>query len=420
MFVDEASITVRAGDGGHGVVAFRREKFVPRGGPSGGDGGRGGSIYLQSDPQIATLIEFRHKRRFDAGRGENGASSNCHGKDGEDIVIHVPSGTLVFSDGVLIADLDEAGSRVCVAHGGRGGLGNQHFATSTRQTPRFAQKGEPGEERTLDLQLKLLADAGIVGAPNAGKSTLLASVSSAKPKIADYPFTTLEPQLGVVRIDIDADFVLVDVPGLIEGASEGVGLGDRFLRHVERCRVLIHLVDGALPPDQALAQLATTERELAAWSPALAAKRTIVAVSKQDLPDARATLAALSDALEPPVYGISSATKKGVADLMAATFTAILEDRAQAAADGQASGPVLRPKAKTASTVHVRREDGGCYRISGDKIERLAAMTDFDTDDGRAYFDRVLARSGARRKLERLGARAGDTIRVGDREYTHS
>ena len=419
MFVDEVSIIVRAGDGGDGVVAFRREKYVPRGGPSGGDGGRGGSIYLVADPQIATLTEFRHKRRFDAGRGENGASSNCHGKDADDIDIRVPCGTLVFASGELVADLDTSESRVCIARGGRGGLGNQHFATSTRQTPRFAQKGEPGEERKLDLQLKLLADAGIVGAPNAGKSTLLSAVSSARPKIADYPFTTLEPQLGVVRIDIDANFVLVDVPGLIEGASEGVGLGDRFLRHVERCRVLVHLVDGALPPAQALAQLATTERELAAWSPLLAGKRAIIAVSKQDLPDARETLAALEDALDQPVFGISAATKKGVNELMAATYEAILEDRAAAAADEQARGPVLRPPPKTSSTVRVEKESDG-YRISGEKIERLAAMTDFDTDDGRAYFDRVLARSGARRKLERLGARSGDTIRVGEREYTHS
>ncbi|HYK54765.1 MAG TPA: GTPase ObgE [Candidatus Eremiobacteraceae bacterium] len=419
MFVDEASIVVRAGDGGDGVVAFRREKYIPRGGPSGGDGGRGGSIYLVADPQIATLIEFRHKQRFDAGRGENGASANCHGKDADDIDIPVPCGTLVFSDGELVADLDEAGARVCVARGGRGGLGNQHFATSTRQTPRFAQKGEPGEEDKLDLQLKLLADAGIVGAPNAGKSTLLSVVSSARPKIADYPFTTLEPQLGVVRIDIDANFVLVDVPGLIEGASEGVGLGDRFLRHVERCRVLVHLVDGALPPQEALAQLATTERELAAWSRVLADKRKIIAVSKQDLPDARATLKALEDALDQPVFGISAATKKGVAELMAATYHAILEDRANAAAEEQARGPVLRPQPKTSSIVRVEKEQDG-YRISGEKIERLAAMTDFDTDDGRAYFDRVLARSGARRKLDRLGARPGDTIHVGDREYTHS
>src|SRR5579864_2860793 len=295
MFVDEAAISVRAGDGGNGIVAFRREKFVPRGGPSGGDGGRGGSVFVVADPQRTTLIHFRHTRRFTAARGERGGSDNCHGKDGADVEIPVPCGTLVYEEGELVADLSTPGERVCVASGGRGGLGNQHFATATRQTPRFAQQGEPGEEHRLDLQLKLLADAGIVGAPNAGKSTLLAAVSSAHPKIADYPFTTLEPQLGVVTIDIDAHFVLVDVPGLIEGASQGAGLGDRFLRHVERCAVLIHLVDGALSPEAALAQLAMIERELAAWSQILVDKRRIIVVSKLDLPDARATHAALAD-----------------------------------------------------------------------------------------------------------------------------
>ena len=417
MFVDEAAISVRAGDGGNGVVAFRREKYVPRGGPSGGDGGRGGSVFVVADPQQTTLGHFRHKRRFIATRGEHGGSDNCHGKDGPDVDIPVPCGTLVYEDGEVVADLREPGKRVCVARGGRGGLGNQHFATATRQTPRFAQRGEPGEEHRLDLQLKLLADAGIVGAPNAGKSTLLAAVSSAHPKIADYPFTTLEPQLGVVTIDVDAHFVLVDVPGLIEGASKGVGLGDRFLRHIERCGVLIHLVDGALPPAAAVAQLAMIERELAAWSPILVDKRRIIVVSKQDLPDARKALAALTEALDTPVLGISAATRGGTRELMAATYAAVLDARAREAE--HTGGPVLRPLPKRSSLIRVAKE-GDAFRVSGDKIERLAAMTDFDTDDGRAYFDRVLARSGARRKLQRLGARAGDTIRIGDREYTHA
>ena len=420
MFVDEAKISVRAGDGGNGVVAFRREKFIPRGGPNGGDGGRGGSVYLVADPGRTTLSDFRHKRRFKADRGEQGGSNNCHGKDAKDIVIAVPCGTLVYADGELLADLQEPALRVCVARGGRGGLGNQHFATSTRQTPRFAQHGEPGEERQLDLQLKLLADAGIVGAPNAGKSTLLAAVSSARPKIADYPFTTVEPQLGVVRIDVDANFVLVDVPGLIEGASKGIGLGDKFLRHVERCLVLVHLVDGAVPPEEALHQLAMIERELTAWSPLLAKKQRIVAVSKQDLPDARKTLQALQGAIDAKVVGISAATRSGTKELMASTYAAILEARAPAAAADGSAAVLLHPKPKSpASAVRVSKEDDG-YRVAGEKIERLAAMTDFESEDGRAYFDRVLARSGARRRLEKLGMRAGDVIRVGDREYTHS
>jgi len=420
MFVDEAKISVRAGDGGNGVVAFRREKFIPRGGPNGGDGGRGGSINVVADPERTTLIDFRHKRRFHAEQGEAGGSNNCHGKDAKDIDIRVPLGTLVYSGGELIADLSEPGSRVCVARGGRGGLGNQHFATSTRQAPRFAQRGEPGEERQLDLQLKLLADAGIVGAPNAGKSTLLAAVSSARPKIADYPFTTLEPQLGVVQVDVDANFVLVDVPGLIEGASKGVGLGDQFLRHVERCMVLVHLVDGALPAADALNQLAMIEGELAAWSPLLVDKRRIVVVSKQDLPEARLTLEALKNAIDAPVVGISAATQKGTKDLMNATYTAILDARGEQTADAAAADAVLRPRPKSpVSAVSVSKEDRA-FRIAGEKIERLAAMTDFETDDGRAYFERVLARSGARRKLEKLGLRPGDTIRVGDREYVYS
>ena len=420
MFVDEAAIAVKAGAGGNGVVAFRREKFIPRGGPNGGDGGRGGSVYVVADPQRTTLIDFRHKRRFTAEPGEHGGSNNCHGKDASDIIIPVPCGTLVYSDGELLSDLSDEGARVCVARGGRGGLGNQHFATSTRQTPRFAQKGEPGDEHQVELKLKLLADAGIVGAPNAGKSTLLAAVSSARPKIADYPFTTLEPQLGVVQVDVDASFVIVDVPGLIEGASRGIGLGDQFLRHVERCTVLIHLIDGGLPPADAVEQLAVIERELAAWSTALLEKRRIVVVSKQDLPDARSTLSALQGALDVPVVGISAATGKGVKDLMAATYAAIQEARAADADVARAVGTVLHPQPKPPpAAVHVAKE-GPSYRVSGEKIERLAAMTDLESDDGRAYFERVLARSGARRKLEKLGVRPGDLVRVGDREYVFS
>jgi len=418
MFVDEAHITVRGGDGGAGMVAFRREKYVPRGGPSGGDGGRGGSVYIQADEELSTLLDFRHRRSFVADSGEPGGVDNCHGKDGGDVVISVPIGTVVLEGDATIADMSTPSARVCVARGGRGGLGNQHFATSVNQTPRFAQKGEPGEERELDLSLKLLADAGIVGAPNAGKSTLLASVSAARPKIAAYPFTTLEPQLGVVRIDIDANFVLVDLPGLVEGASAGAGLGDRFLRHVERTRVLIHLVDGALPPAEALAQLMMIEHELRAWNPALLQKRRIIAVSKQDLPQARVTLAALEQTGE-RVFGISAATGQGIRDLMAATYSAVIESRA----DERASAPteaVLRPKpAAPKRRVLVKRE-GGAYRVSSARLERLAAMTDLESSEGRAFFARALARSGALRKLERLGLRAGDTVRVGSAEFTYS
>lgn len=415
MFIDQARITARGGSGGNGVVSFRREKYVPRGGPDGGDGGRGGSVLLAADPQRTTLSEFRHKKRFTAASGGHGAGQNCHGKAGDDIVIPVPLGTLVYEDGKLLADLSHAGERVMIARGGRGGLGNQHFATAVKQAPRFAQRGEPGEERTLDLQLKLLADAGIVGAPNAGKSTLLASVSAARPKIADYPFTTLEPQLGVVNVDIDAHFVLVDVPGLIEGASKGAGLGDQFLRHVERTRVLIHLIDGAAAPAQAVKQLRMIEGELRAWNPRLLRVQRIVAVSKQDLPSAQKTLAAVRKAVGDHVYGISAATGAGIKELMGVVYNAVRE--AHAKADETEGEVVLRPRPKPAdASVMVRKEGRRAFRVSGSKIERVAAMTDLGTDEGQVYFQRALVRTGARRKLEKAGAKPGDRIRVGEAE----
>jgi len=417
MFVDQVNIVARGGDGGNGVISFRREKYVPRGGPDGGDGGRGGSVHLLADPQLTTLIDFRHKRRFHAERGGNGGPNNCHGKTGSDITIHVPVGTLVYEDGKLIADLNQSGTQVTVARGGRGGLGNQHFATAVHQAPRFAQRGEPGEEHALDLQLKLLADAGVVGAPNAGKSTLLAAVSAARPKIADYPFTTLEPQLGVVQVDIDANFVLVDVPGLIEGASAGAGLGDQFLRHVERTRVLIHLIDGAAPPDEALAQLRMIEHELQAWNPRLLKVRRIVAVSKQDLPEAAQTLEKVRAEVDAPVYGISAATGAGVKELVNTTYAAVLQARTEAQAVEQAE-VVLKPRPRpNVLTVKVMKE-GSTFRIDGSQLERVANMTDLETEEGRAYFERALVRTGARRKLDKLGAKPGDRIRVGSFEFT--
>jgi GTP-binding protein len=420
MFVDEARINARAGDGGNGMVAFRREKYVPRGGPSGGDGGRGGSIYAQGDAQRTTLLDFRHKRTFRAPNGEHGGADNCHGKDGDDIVIPVPLGTLVYEGDQLLADVREDGQRVPVARGGRGGLGNQHFATSVNQAPRFAQRGEPGESRILDLQLKLLADAGIVGAPNAGKSTLLASVSAARPKIAGYPFTTIEPQLGVVAIDIDANFVLVEVPGLIEGASGGAGLGDKFLRHIERTLVLIHLIDGALSPQEALAQKGMIEAELDAWNPDLLHKRRILAVSKLDLPGAKDVQAAVEATTGEKVFGISAATGQGVKQLMAAAYAAILEARAQGQAQTAPGTVVLKPKPISSRRKVEVTKEGEAYRVAGEALERLATMTDLDSDEGRAFFARALARSGALRRLQRLGLRAGDTVRVGGSEFVYS
>ena len=283
MFIDHASIRVKAGDGGHGCIAFRREKFVPKGGPSGGDGGNGGSVYVQASKRLNTLYHLQFQREWKAGRGQHGMGSNCSGHDGDDVFIELPIGSVVRDKQTndVIADLAGDGEKVLVAKGGRGGWGNQHFATATRQAPRFAQDGNAGEERELFIELKLIADVGLVGLPNAGKSTLISVISAAKPKIADYPFTTLVPNLGVVSADDEHTFVVADIPGLIEGAHEGHGLGDQFLRHVERCSVLVHLVDLSTSeqPDH---DAETIAHELELYSQTLAEKPRIVCGSKLD------------------------------------------------------------------------------------------------------------------------------------------
>ncbi|HYC60774.1 MAG TPA: GTPase ObgE [Thermoanaerobaculia bacterium] len=283
MFIDQATIRVKAGDGGHGCVAFRREKFVPKGGPSGGDGGTGGSVWIVASKRLNTLYHLQFQREWKAGRGQHGMGSNCSGHDGQDVTIELPVGSVVRdkATGDVIADLAEDGERVLVARGGRGGWGNQHFATATRQAPRFAQDGNAGDERELFIELKLIADVGLIGLPNAGKSTLISVISAAKPKIADYPFTTLVPNLGVVSADDMQTFVVADIPGLIEGAHEGHGLGDQFLRHVERCSVLVHLVDLSANEDPA-ADAEVIARELALYSELLANKPRIVVGSKLD------------------------------------------------------------------------------------------------------------------------------------------
>jgi len=424
QFIDEAAIAVEAGNGGDGIVAWRREKYVPKGGPAGGDGGRGGDVYLEATPNLGTLVDFRFKKTFAADSGKAGATSNKSGRAGDDLIVAVPVGTLVYraeidAEGVagqerLFADLSEPFERTLIAKGGRGGLGNQHFATSARQAPHFAEKGEKGERCNVRLELKLLADAGLIGLPNAGKSTLLSVVSAARPKVADYPFTTLEPQLGVVRIDEEASFVLVDVPGLIEGASRGAGLGDRFLRHVERTRVLIHLIDGAKTPDEVLADKAVIENELAAWNPALARKPTIDVITKLDLPDARATFEELRATI-PGLRGISAATNEGVRDLMNAAWEVI---RRMPAPDVAVPAPAiidLRPD----EPFEIRIE-AGVFVVSGERVERLAQMTDFESDEGLMRFEQILAKMGVSKKLRELGVHDGDTVRIAGVEFDYS
>jgi GTP-binding protein len=417
MFLDEAEIDVRAGDGGNGVVAFRREKFVPRGGPSGGHGGRGGNVVLVADEGENTLYTFRFTQVFRADRGGHGGGSDRHGRNGEDLRVAVPVGTIVrdAASGSVVADLARAGQEVVVARGGRGGRGNTAFVSPTHQAPRIAEKGEPGQTRRLQLELKLIADVGIIGLPNAGKSTLLATVSAARPKIADYPFTTLVPNLGVVSLGY-ATMVLADVPGLIEGSSEGLGLGDRFLRHVERTRLLIHMLDGAAADP--LADFEMINRELAAFSPALAIRPQIVVVNKLDLPETRERWPALQAALvaagQTDVWAISAATTENVDRLMGHVLAQV---KALPVPELAAEAlPVLRPTPADEAAFDIEAAGENTYRIHGVRVERAAAMTNWDSDVAIARFQRILDSVGVRAALRERGIEPGDMVQIGDVE----
>ena len=420
QFIDEATITIAGGAGGDGIVAWRREKYVDKGGPAGGDGGKGGNVVLEATHGLSTLVEFRFKRHFAAEAGHAGSNSRKSGRSADDLVVPVPIGTLAFridEDGreLLVADLSDDGQRIVVAKGGRGGLGNQHFATSSRQAPRFAEKGEPAEAATLRLELKLLADCGVIGLPNAGKSTLLSVASAARPKIADYPFTTLEPQLGVVRLGPEESFVMVDVPGLIEGAHSGLGLGDRFLRHIERTRVLLHLIDGTQTTEEILAAKATIENELVLWNEKLRDRPTMVVISKLDVPEARENFEALRETM-PGVRGISAATGEGVRELLFAAYQQIQISPIPEVAEQEIPRIVLTPR----EAFEIQITDDGVYEVYGERVERLAAMTDFDTDEGLSRFEQVLGKMGVDKKLRELGAKDGDTVRIAGHEFDYS
>jgi len=415
MFFDEARIYVRGGDGGDGCVAFRREKFVPFGGPSGGNGGAGGDVYLVADRNLNTLIHFKQRVHFKAGRGGRGSGKNQQGKRGEDRLIPVPPGTVVYDadSGEFLGDLVEDGQRVRVARGGRGGRGNAAFASPTHQAPRLAEHGEPGQERWLRLELKLIADVGLVGMPNAGKSTLLAAVSAARPKIADYPFTTLQPNLGVVTVDGYQSFVLADLPGLIEGASQGAGLGHQFLRHVERTRLLLHLLDGAAA--NPLADYETINRELAQYSQRLALKPQIVVLTKMDLPDAQARWPQVQEAMRErgtEAYAISAVSGQGVQPLMRRAFD-LLQSLPSPEPPGEQVA-VFRPAGREEAFTIVREADG--WRVRGARVERVAAMTPFTLPEAAARFQRQLEAMGVTAALEEAGVRPGDLVRIGERE----
>jgi GTP-binding protein len=414
VFFDEAKIYVKAGDGGNGAVAFRREKFVPRGGPSGGHGGKGGDIILEVDPQLNTLVHFKNRSHFKAERGSHGGGKNMTGASGEDLAIPVPPGTLVrhAETGQLIADLTEPGQQTVVAWGGKGGRGNTAFKSSTNQAPKIAERGLPGEEMWLTLELKLIADVGLVGVPNAGKSTLLSVVSQARPKIADYPFTTLEPNLGVVVLD-HRDLVMADIPGLIEGAHTGAGLGHQFLRHVERSRLLLHLLNGASADP--LSEFDQINRELRQFSPTLADKPQIVVLNKMDLPEAQAhwpAVQAHAEALGLSVYAISAATGQNLPTLIAALFSQLDELPPEPLVEEET--PVFRLDQSEDYFKIQKISDG--WLVTGPKIEQLSLQTDWSLEEGvmRAY--RILEGMGVHAALREAGVQPGDTVLLQDVE----
>jgi len=415
--IDRAEIRVRAGDGGHGLISFHREKFVPRGGPDGGDGGKGGDVLLVAEGAVNGLGKIRLGRQYSAGRGGNGAKNKKHGRDGAQLALAVPPGTVVRErdSGVAVGDLAEAGARLVVARGGRGGRGNTHFASSGNQAPHISETGERGEELWLELELKLLSDVGLVGLPNAGKSTLLAAVSRARPKIADYPFTTLEPHLGVVEVGYDS-YVLADIPGLIEGASEGAGLGLQFLRHVERTRLLVHVVDAAQEdPRRAIEVI---DGELQSYGAGLGARPQIIAFNKMDVPEAaerRVELQALAADLGRPCAFISAAARQGTDELAKLAFGLLERIREETPLSPVSEGPqVLRPQPR-GTLFAVEREDGA-YRVIGEQPVRLVEMLALQSDESRAEAIRRLGRMGVVAALRRAGAREGDRVRFGEIE----
>ncbi|MFI5272640.1 MAG: GTPase ObgE [Ktedonobacterales bacterium] len=431
QFYDQVKIFVKAGNGGGGSMHFRREKFVPMGGPDGGDGGRGGSIYLVANPAMNTLVDYHYHPKYHAGSGGSGGGQKMHGAKGHDLSLKVPVGTVVrnAADGALLADLTEPEQTVMVARGGRGGLGNVHFATSTNQAPHEAQRGEPGEEVELDLELKLIADVGLVGYPNAGKSTLLSVVTAAKPKIADYPFTTLVPNLGVAIVGNpysrdDYSFVIADIPGLIEGAAQGVGLGHEFLRHVERTRLLLHLIDGAAEKDP-WDEFEEINRELAGYSAELATRPQVVVLTKMDLAEARAKWPELERRARDAglmAMAISAVTREGVVQLMNYTGEQLreieqtrAEQEARVAAAMPGRGPVLRPAPPEAFNVE-RTPDG--FVVSGKRVERMVAMTNPDSDEGMQRMEKQLRKLGVLEALEEAGVQPGDTVHFGGVELT--
>ena len=420
-FVDTAKITVRSGNGGNGVVSFHREKYVANGGPDGGDGGRGGDIVVEINDHLSTLMDFRYKRKYTAGSGADGAGKKCTGRDGEDLVIRVPRGTVIrdAETGEIIQDMSQT-DRFVLCRGGRGGWGNQHFATPTRQVPRFAKAGLPGQSRDVVLELKLLADVGLVGFPNVGKSTLLSVVSRAQPKIANYHFTTLFPNLGVVYVDEGVSFVMADIPGIIEGAAEGAGLGHDFLRHIDRCRLLIHVVDvsGSEGRDP-VADFEAINAELAQYSPELASRRMIVAANKVDImedPSLLDKLRAHVEGLGLELVTISAAAHQGTRELV--LRTAQLLQELPPVAVYEPTYVERPPEVDTSGEVQIEEFDG-TWVIDAPWLQRLIANVNFGDYESRNWFDQKLRQSGLFDRLEEMGIKDGDIVSLYDLEFEY-
>ena len=420
-FVDTAKITVRSGNGGNGVVSFHREKYVANGGPDGGDGGRGGNIVVEVNDHMSTLMDFRYKRKYTAGNGADGAGKRCTGRDGEDLIIRVPRGTVIRDAETreIIQDMSQT-DRFVLCRGGRGGWGNQHFATPTRQVPRFAKAGLPGQSRDVVLELKLLADVGLVGFPNVGKSTLLSVVSRAQPKIANYHFTTLFPNLGVVYVEEGVSFVMADIPGIIEGAAEGAGLGHDFLRHIDRCRLLIHVVDvsGSEGRDP-VADFEAINEELARWSPELAGRKMIVAANKVDImedPSLLDKLRAHVEGLGLELVTISAAAHQGTRELV--LRTAQLLQELPPVAVYEPTYVERPPEVDTDGAVDIQEFDG-TWVIDAPWLQRLIANVNFGDYESRNWFDQKLRQSGLFDKLEAMGIKDGDIVSLYDLEFEY-
>jgi len=419
MFSDTATILVRSGKGGNGAVHFRREKYVPHGGPDGGDGGRGGDVYIQVDSKLNTLNTFQHRSHFFANDGKPGAKQKMSGRGADDLVIPVPPGTLVFDKGSdeILGDLTQAGDRLLVCKGGRGGRGNTHFKSSTNQAPRAAEKGEPGEEKQLRLELKLIAYIGIVGVPNAGKSTLLTALTHARPKIAAYPFTTLEPYLGVAQVDSERSVVLADIPGLIEGASQGAGLGFEFLRHIQRTRVLIHLLDGQSADP--LADYNQINAELVLFDAALGKKPQVVALNKLDVPEVKVKYPKIKKEFKKlgvSLEGVSAMEHSEVHKLLQSAV-ALLSTVKEPEVTG--AMPVYRAP-EDPRDFKILHQGGSSWRIVGAGIERAAAMTYWEHDGAVRRFQKIMEKLGVDAALSKAGAREGDTVFIGEYELEYS